>query len=204
MEGERGADLGVEIGVAVEVDHRKGLSLQLLQKRPVVGHPELLPARPGELRVALGPFTGSPLERLANRDRVSDHPDRLRVKIAPQLEDDQHAGVLHPDRSAGNRAQDLVAPAKVAATQTHLPGRLPPGAAAAHQDCVVKLVELADLAVAASIEARSLRHWPKLHAVVLNRARHRRGAAPVHPQHRHEGLRVQLRGKSGSPGRHPV
>ena len=34
MEGERGADLGIEIGVSVEVDHRKGLSLQLLQKRP--------------------------------------------------------------------------------------------------------------------------------------------------------------------------
>src|SRR6476661_882652 len=107
VEGERGADLGVEIAVAVEVDHRKGLSLQLLQERPVVGRPELLPGRPGELRVALGPFTGAPLERLPNRDRVSDHADRLRVQIAPELEGDQHAGVLHPDRPAGNRAQDL-------------------------------------------------------------------------------------------------
>ena len=72
---------------------------QLLQERPVVGHPELLPACRGELRVALAALTGPPLERLPNRDRVSDHPDRPRVEVAPQLEEEQRCGGPSPRSS---------------------------------------------------------------------------------------------------------
>ena len=124
------------------------------QERPVVGHPELLPAgrrraagwrsarsrarRSSDLRTATG-FRITPIG-LGSRSRQSSRTTSIR-------------GSLTPIVAPGNRAQDLVAPAEVAALQTRLGGRVPPGAAASLEDRVVQLVELADLAVAAGVEA---------------------------------------------------
>jgi len=79
VEGERSPDLGVEIDVAFEVDHRKRLSIQLLQERPVVDPPKLLPAHGRELWVPLRALAAAPLQRLPNGNRVADHPDGLGV-----------------------------------------------------------------------------------------------------------------------------
>src|SRR5688572_11294836 len=51
VEGKRGPDLGVEVLVTLEVDHRERLPAVLGEQRPVVDQPELLPPCRGELRV---------------------------------------------------------------------------------------------------------------------------------------------------------
>src|SRR5687768_3698099 len=135
----------------------------------------------------------APLERLAHGDWVPDHADRPRVEVAPELQQEQEPRVLDPDRLARDRAQDLVAPPIVARTGADVRGRVPPRAAAPLEDAVVEPVELADLAVAARVEAVSLRDGAELYTVIGQHAGDCRGAAAVHSENDDDPLVAQDR-----------
>src|SRR6185295_17353554 len=155
-----------------------------------------------ELRVAPGTLMSAPLKRIAHGHGISDHADWPRLQVTPQVEHEQQPWILDSDRLAGDRPKDLVAPAVVAPAGAYARRGVPPSAAASLQDPVVEPVELADLTVAARVEAVLLRNGAELDAVVRQHAGDRRGAAAVHPQNNDDSLVAQLRGRPSAEGKH--
>ena len=141
--------------------------------------------------MAVAPLPGPSLERPADGHRVANHPDRLRIEVTPELEEQEHPGILDPDRSPRNRAEDLVPPPEVAPLEARVERRLGPRAPVSLEDRVVQAIEVPDLAIAASVEPSLLGDGPQLHAVLLEHPGGRRGAAPVHAEHRDDGLAPQ-------------